>query len=98
MDTLINQLETFSLMEEDEYELLLFYYNLEYDDKDIEYYLQQTVFRYKRYLENIVDYLGHHTIKYNMELFIQTFKNNTTLLQSFHIMKNTDRLILIVLN
>ena len=98
MDTLINQLETVSLMEEDEYELLLFYYNLEYDDKDIEYYLQQTVFRYKRYLENIVDYLGHPNIKFNMELFINTFKNNTTLLQSFHIMKNTDRLILIVLN
>ena len=98
MDTLINQFETVSLIEEDEYDTLVFYYNLEFDDKDIEYYLEQTVFRYRRYLENIVDYLGHSNIKNNMEMFINTFKNNTTLLQSFHIMKNTDRLILIALN
>ena len=42
MDLLISQMESVSLIEPDEYELLLFYFNLNYEDNHIEYYLEQT--------------------------------------------------------
>jgi len=94
MELLISQMESVSLFEPDEYELLLFYFNLNYEDNHIEYYLEQTKNRYKRYLLNIENYMGHNKIKSNMKLYIETFKNKTTLLYSFHLMKITDRMIL----